>query len=109
MLLFLLPGDDSTEAKISLKYSHSKKSLVAEVLVPRYNVEAGVKITVTDYDSGGNKTYGATVDVTNRKVPLVTLLGQTRSVSHGDSGVCGVCRGRQGYEGVNIERNQPLQ
>lgn len=75
---FLLPGDDSAEAKVSLKYSQSRKVLVAEVLVPHYDVEAGFKITVTDSDSDVSRMFGTSIDVTNRKVPVMNLLGQTR-------------------------------
>lgn len=77
--LFLLTGDDSTEAKASLKYSHSRKTLMVEVLVPHYDVETSIKITGTDSDSNINKSmYGTTIDVTNRNMPLMTLVGQTR-------------------------------
>lgn len=78
------------------------------MLVPHYNVEAGVKITVTDYDSNVNKMYGGTVDVTNRNVPLMTLLGQTRLVSNGDWSprVCGLCRGRYSYERMKKKHSE---
>lgn len=73
---FLLAGDDSTEAKISVK--HSRKSVMAEVLIPHYDVEAGLKITIMDCDSKENKTFGTTIDLTNSNVPLMTLRAQTR-------------------------------
>lgn len=73
---FLLAGDDSTEAKISVK--HSRKSVVVEVLIPHYDVEAGLKITITDCDSKENKMFETTIDVTNSNVPLMTLHAHTR-------------------------------
>lgn len=72
----LLAGDDSTEAKISVK--HSRKSVMAEVLIPHYDVEAGLKITVMDCDSKENKMFGTTIDVTNSNVSLMTLRALTR-------------------------------
>lgn len=75
---FHLPGDDSTEAKVAVKYSQSRKVLVAEALIPRYNVDAGIKITVADSDSNVNRMFGTSIDVTNRNIPVINLLGQTR-------------------------------
>lgn len=57
---------------------HSRKSVVAEVLIPHYDVEAGLRITLTDCDSKENKLFGTTIDVTNSNVPLITLRAQTR-------------------------------
>lgn len=57
---------------------HSRKSFVAEVLIPHYDVEAGVKIRVMDCESKENKMFGTTIDVTNSNVPLMTLHAQTR-------------------------------
>lgn len=75
--LFLLPGDDTTEAKVSLKYSQNRMFLVAEALIPHYDVEAGVKITVTDSDSNANRMSRTSIDVTYRDIPVMNLLGQT--------------------------------
>ncbi|XP_070776697.1 apolipoprotein B-100 [Enoplosus armatus] len=71
-------GDDSTEATASLKYNRNKNILTAEVVIPDYDVEAGIKLAVTDSDAKGKKMQGITIDVTNRNIPQLTLVGRTR-------------------------------
>ncbi|XP_051252201.1 apolipoprotein B-100 [Dicentrarchus labrax] len=71
-------GDDSTEATASLKYNRNKNILTTEVVIPNYDVEAGIKLAVTDSDAKGSKMRGITIDVTNRNIPQLTLVGRTR-------------------------------
>lgn len=51
---------------------------MAEVLIPHYNIKSDAKITVADSDSEVNRMFGISVDVTNRNIPVMSLLGQTR-------------------------------
>ncbi|XP_070698840.1 apolipoprotein B-100 [Pempheris klunzingeri] len=71
-------GDDSTEATASLKYDRNKNILTTEVVIPDYDVEAGIKLAVTDSNAKGKKMQGITIDVTNRNIPQLTLVGRTR-------------------------------
>ncbi|XP_027134523.1 apolipoprotein B-100 isoform X2 [Larimichthys crocea] len=71
-------GDDSSEVTISLKYNFNKNTLTSEVVIPNYDVEAGIKVAVTDSDAKGKKMRGITIDVTNRNIPQLTLIGRTR-------------------------------
>ncbi|KAM7404104.1 hypothetical protein PAMA_004499 [Pampus argenteus] len=71
-------GDDSTEATASLKYNRNKNIFTTEVVIPDYNVEAGIKLAVTDTETKGMKMRGITMDVTNRNIPQLTLVGRTR-------------------------------
>uniref|UniRef100_UPI0037E9B8DE apolipoprotein B-100 n=1 Tax=Semicossyphus pulcher TaxID=241346 RepID=UPI0037E9B8DE len=71
-------GDDSTEATASLKYNHNKNTLTTEVVIPDYDVEAGIKLAVTDSEAKGKKMRGITIDVTNRNIPQLSLIGRTR-------------------------------
>uniref|UniRef100_A0A3B4VLD7 Apolipoprotein B n=1 Tax=Seriola dumerili TaxID=41447 RepID=A0A3B4VLD7_SERDU len=73
-------GDNSTEATASLKYNHNKNILTAEVAIPDYDVEAGIKLALTDSDAKGKKMRGITIDVTNRNIPQLTLVGRTRYI-----------------------------
>lgn len=63
-----------------MKYDRSKNILTTEVLIPDYDVEAGVKLAVTDRDAKGQKMRGITIDVTNRNIPQLTLMGRTRYI-----------------------------
>uniref|UniRef100_A0A3B4XVK3 Apolipoprotein B n=1 Tax=Seriola lalandi dorsalis TaxID=1841481 RepID=A0A3B4XVK3_SERLL len=73
-------GDNSTEATASLKYNHNKNIFTAEVAIPDYDVEAGIKLALTDSDAKGKKMRGITIDVTNRNIPQLSLVGRTRYV-----------------------------
>lgn len=74
----LLLGDDSTEASASLKYNRNKNVFTTEVVIPDFDVEAGVKLSVTDSDAKGKKMHGITLDITNKHVPQLTFTGRTR-------------------------------
>uniref|UniRef100_UPI003AAA740B apolipoprotein B-100 n=1 Tax=Centroberyx gerrardi TaxID=166262 RepID=UPI003AAA740B len=71
-------GADSTEATASLKYNRNKNILTTEVVIPDYDVEAGIKLAVTDTNTKGKKMRGITIDVTNKNIPQLTLVGRTR-------------------------------
>lgn len=62
----------------SLKYTRSRNTLMVDVVIPHYNVEAGIKLAVTDSEARRNKMHGITIDVTNRNIPQLTLVGRTR-------------------------------
>lgn len=55
--------------------------VVADVVLPDYDIEAGIKLALTDSDAKGKKMRGIVIDVTNRNVPQLTLVGRTRFAS----------------------------
>lgn len=69
------------EATASLKYNRNKHTVVVDVVAPDYDIEAGIKLGVTDSDGKGKKMRGIVVDVTNRNIPQLTLVGRTRFLS----------------------------
>ncbi|XP_034531344.1 apolipoprotein B-100 [Notolabrus celidotus] len=71
-------GDDSSEVSASLKYNHNKNTVSTEVVIPDYDVEAGIKLAVTDSEAKGKMMRGITIDVTNKNIPQLTLIGRTR-------------------------------
>ncbi|XP_068451587.1 apolipoprotein B-100 [Clinocottus analis] len=71
-------GDDLSEVTASLKYNRNKNTLTTEVVIPDYDVEAGIKLAVTDGDAKGSRMRGITIDVTNKNIPQLTLVGHTR-------------------------------
>ncbi|KAK1893821.1 Apolipoprotein B-100, partial [Dissostichus eleginoides] len=76
--LLLILGFDLLEATASLKYNRNKNTLTTEVVIPDYDVEAGIRLAVIESDSRGKKMRGITIDVTNRNIPQLTLVGHTR-------------------------------
>uniref|UniRef100_A0A3Q1CD90 Vitellogenin domain-containing protein n=1 Tax=Amphiprion ocellaris TaxID=80972 RepID=A0A3Q1CD90_AMPOC len=71
-------GEDSVEATAALKYNRNKNTLSTDVVIPDYDVEAGIKLAVTNGDTDGTKMRGITIDVTNKNIPQLTLVGRTR-------------------------------
>lgn len=80
MLMLLILGDEPTEATASLKYNRNRNTVVADIVIPDYDIEAGIKLSITD--SEGKKMHGIVVDVTNRNIPQLTLVGHTRFYTH---------------------------
>lgn len=74
----LILGDEPTEATASLKYNRNRNTVVADIVIPDYDIEAGIKLSITDSDARGKKMHGIVVDVTNRNIPQLTLVGHTR-------------------------------
>lgn len=74
----LVIGEEEIEASASLKYNRNKHLVFADVVVPDYNIEAGIKLAMTDSDVKGKKMRGIVIDVTNRNIPQLTLVGRTR-------------------------------
>lgn len=69
------------EATASLKYNRNKHTVVADVVVPDFDIDAGIKLALTDSDGKGKKMRGIVIDVTNRNIPQLTLVGRTRFTS----------------------------
>lgn len=66
------------EATVSLKYNRNKHTVLADVVIPDYDIEAGIKLALADSDAKGKKMRGIVIDVTNRNIPQLTLVGHTR-------------------------------
>uniref|UniRef100_A0A3B5BD93 Apolipoprotein B-100-like n=1 Tax=Stegastes partitus TaxID=144197 RepID=A0A3B5BD93_9TELE len=71
-------GEDSVEASAALKYNRNKNIISTEVVIPDYDVEAGIKLAVTNGDTNEKRMRGITIDVTNKNIPQLTLVGRTR-------------------------------
>ncbi|XP_037341646.2 apolipoprotein B-100 [Pungitius pungitius] len=71
-------GYGLSEVTASLNYNRNKNTLTTEVSIPDYDVEAGVKLTVTGSNAEGQRMRGITVDVTSKNIPQLTLVGHTR-------------------------------
>lgn len=74
----MILGDDSTEITATLKYNHNKNTVTTDVVIPDYDLEAGIKLALTDTEAKGKKMRGITIDVTNKNIPQLTLIGRTR-------------------------------
>ncbi|XP_028298322.1 apolipoprotein B-100 [Gouania willdenowi] len=78
-------GTDPTEATITLKYNRNKQTVSSELIIPDCDIEAGIKLAVTDSDVDGTKIRGINIDVTNKNIPQLSLVGRARLEKMRDS------------------------
>nr|XP_033793379.1 apolipoprotein B-100 [Geotrypetes seraphini] len=71
-------GTKTHEATLTIKYNRNKVILTSDVEVPDFGIAYGVNFKATDESSRGKKSYTVVIDVTNQKIPEVTLTGQLR-------------------------------
>uniref|UniRef100_A0A8B9KIY2 Apolipoprotein Ba n=1 Tax=Astyanax mexicanus TaxID=7994 RepID=A0A8B9KIY2_ASTMX len=77
-------GPTPTTATTALKYNRNKNSFTSELQIPDFDVEAAVKVEVTDVTRKGKKIRGISVDVTNKKNLYLSLVGRARVESMDD-------------------------
>lgn len=61
-----------------MKYNRNKNILTTDLQIPDYDLEAGLKLEVTDSSAKGKKMHGITIDVTNKDIPQLSLVGHAR-------------------------------
>ncbi|TRY59658.1 hypothetical protein DNTS_027400 [Danionella cerebrum] len=77
-------GAEPTEARAVVKYNRNKRILTTDFQIPDYDLEAGIKLAVTESIAKGKKMFGITVDVTNKDIPQLSLIGNARLESMKD-------------------------
>ncbi|XP_076833977.1 apolipoprotein B-100 [Brachyhypopomus gauderio] len=77
-------GITSTEATATLKYNRNKNIFTGELQIPDYDIEAGIKVAVTDTVGNGKRLHGITIDVSNRKSIQLSFRGRARLESVDD-------------------------
>nr|XP_023690467.1 apolipoprotein B-100 [Paramormyrops kingsleyae] len=71
-------GAEPTEAVAIAKYNRNKNILTTDIQIPNYDVEAGIRLSVSESNMKGTKTQAVTIDVTNKKIPQLTIVGRSR-------------------------------
>ncbi|KAJ8356213.1 hypothetical protein SKAU_G00190070, partial [Synaphobranchus kaupii] len=64
-------GEKSTEAVGTIKYNRNRNMLTTDIQIPDYDLEAGIRLGVTDSSSKGKKI---TFDITNKNIPQLSLV-----------------------------------
>nr|XP_694827.7 apolipoprotein B-100 [Danio rerio] len=77
-------GAEPTEATAVVKYNRNRSILTTDLQIPDYDLEAGIKLAVTDTNAKGKKMRGITIDVTNRDIPQLSIVGHARLESMRD-------------------------
>uniref|UniRef100_A0A8P4GDW4 Vitellogenin domain-containing protein n=1 Tax=Dicentrarchus labrax TaxID=13489 RepID=A0A8P4GDW4_DICLA len=68
-------GAQPTEATAMMKYNRNRNVFTTQIEIPDFDVEAGVKIGLTDSSARG-KTI--TLEITNKNVPQLSLIGRAK-------------------------------
>ncbi|XP_072313030.1 apolipoprotein Bb, tandem duplicate 1 [Eucyclogobius newberryi] len=71
-------GAEPTEATAMLKYNRRRNVVTAEVLIPDYDVEAGLRLGVVDGNTKGKGTHSISLDLINKNIPQVSLVGRAK-------------------------------
>ncbi|XP_065144413.2 apolipoprotein B-100 [Paramisgurnus dabryanus] len=77
-------GEEPTEATAVVKYNRNKNTVNTELQIPDFDIEAGMKFAVTDSTGKGKKMHGISIDVTNRNIPQLSIVGHARLESMKD-------------------------
>lgn len=71
-------GVDPTEARTVLKYNRKKNTVTADIQIPDYDVEAGIRLGVVDGNTNGKGTRSIYLDFVNKNIPQLSLVGRAK-------------------------------
>ena len=74
-MFWVFLGAKPTEATATMKYNRDRNVFTTQVQIPDFDVEAGVKIGMTD---GSTKGKALTLEISNKNVPQLTLIGRAK-------------------------------
>ncbi|XP_051909562.1 apolipoprotein Bb, tandem duplicate 1 [Hippocampus zosterae] len=69
-------GAEPTEARAIMKYNRRKHTVTADIQIPNYDVEAGLRLGVVDGNTRGKGTHSIYLDLLNKKIPQLSLIGR---------------------------------
>lgn len=75
IILLLTLGSKPTEATATMKYNRNRNVFTTQIQVPDFDVEAGVKIGMTDSSAKGKSII---LEITNKNVPQLSLIGRAK-------------------------------
>lgn len=78
MILYALSGVKQTEATMAFRYNRQSMTLSSEMQIPDFDVDLGTIFRVSDESSKEEKSYKLTLDLQNKKITEVTLIGHIR-------------------------------
>lgn len=68
-------GAQPTEASAIMKYNRNRNVFTTQVLIPDFDVEAGIKVGMTDSSAKGKSVI---IEISNKNVPQVSLIGRAK-------------------------------
>lgn len=61
-----------------MKYNRRKNVITADFQIPDYDVEAGFRLGVVDGNTKGKGTHSISLDLLNKNIPQLSLVGRAR-------------------------------
>lgn len=68
-------GAEPSEAIATVRYNRNRNVLSSNLQIPDYDVEAGVRVGMTESSAKGRKF---TIDITNKNIPELSLIGRAK-------------------------------
>ncbi|XP_062267991.1 apolipoprotein B-100-like [Platichthys flesus] len=75
-LIVRAEGAEPTEAVAMLKYNRRRNVVTADLQIPDYDVEAGLRLGVVDGNTKGKGTHQISLDFVNKNIPQLSLVGR---------------------------------
>ncbi|XP_034556005.1 apolipoprotein B-100-like [Notolabrus celidotus] len=69
-------GAEPTEATAMVKYNRRKNVITADIQIPDYDMEAGLRLGVVDGNTKGKGTHSISLDLINKNIPQLSLIGR---------------------------------
>ncbi|XP_029409841.1 apolipoprotein B-100 isoform X2 [Nannospalax galili] len=83
-------GVKQTEATMMFKYNRRTRTLSSEVLIPDFDIDFGTILRVNDESAKDKKSYKLILDIQNKKITEVALVGHVSYDKKGDGKIKGV-------------------
>ncbi|XP_052040727.1 apolipoprotein B-100 [Apodemus sylvaticus] len=83
-------GVQQSEATAMFKYNRRSRTLSSEVLIPGFDVNFGTILRVNDESTKDKNTYKLILDIQNKKITEVSLVGHVSYDKKGDGKIKGV-------------------
>ncbi|CAM4646048.1 unnamed protein product [Lepidochelys kempii] len=83
-------GARQTEATLTFRYNRDKKILTSDVQIPKFDIDFGTNFRVNDESTLEMRAYTFILDISNKKIPEVTLTGRIRYDGKKDAMLGGV-------------------
>ncbi|XP_037606933.1 apolipoprotein B-100-like [Sebastes umbrosus] len=68
-------GDQPSEATATMKYNRNRNVFTTQIQVPDFDVEAGVKVGMTDSSARGKSII---LEISNKNMPQLSLIGRAK-------------------------------
>lgn len=61
-----------------MKYNRGKNIISADIQIPDFDVEAGLRLGIVDGNTKGQGTHSITLEFVNKNIPELSLFGRAK-------------------------------